>query len=60
MDAALLSATAGMFNLNVDDDDELEEDAAGDDSDRCAIQVVGLLHALQDVTGTMYLVEVSE
>ena len=59
MDAALLSATSAFFNMNLEDESDSGDEDAGDDTDRCAIQLTGLLHALQDVSGTMYLVEVS-
>jgi len=45
--------------MNLEDESDSGDEDAGDDTDRCAIQLTGLLHALQDVSGTMYLVEVS-
>lgn len=47
--------STGVSSLTLED----EQDKANvEETDRDAIQVVGLVHALQDVSGTMYYVEV--
>lgn len=49
-----------LSNLAVDEPESDEEEEEGDSNDPSAIQVVGLVHALQDVSGTMYYVEVRD